>query len=196
MIEWLWILTGAAIINNYVLVQFLGLCQFVGASQQRETALGLGMATTFVLTLATVAAWLLETFILAPLGADYLRTIAFILVIAATVAATEIVIRKVSPLLYHVLGIYLPLITSNCAVLGAALLNARAGFGFMGSVAHGLGAGLGFILVIVLLGGIRERLRGADVPAPFQGAPVTLMTTGVIALGFLGFSGLGPGATF
>ncbi len=192
-LDFLWIVLATAIVNNYVLVQFLGLCQFVGASQKIETAVGLGMATTFVLTLSSVSAHLLETWLLAPLGLEYLRTLAFILVIAALVQFTEMAIRRNAPMLHQVLGIYLPLITSNCAVLGAALLSVRADHDFLGAVAHGFGAGLGFTLVILLLGGIRERLAAADIPVPFRGAPVTLITTGILSLAFMGFTGMAPG---
>jgi electron transport complex protein RnfA len=188
--EYLLILVGAVLVHNFVLVQFLGLCPFMGTSKKLETSAGLALATTFVLTLTAVATYLADTYILAPLGLQYLRTITFILVIAAAVQAVEMVVHKSSPLLYQVLGIYLPLITTNCIVLGVALLNVRQAQSFMESLLTGLGAGLGFSLVLLLFASIRERLAVADVPPAFKGAPIALVTAGIMSLAFMGFAGL------
>ena len=190
MTDYVLILIGAVLVHNFVLVQFLGLCPFMGTSKKVETSAGLALATTFVLTLTAVATYLTDTYILAPLGLEYLRTIAFILVIAAAVQTVEMVVHKSSPLLYQVLGIYLPLITTNCIVLGVALLNVRQSQNFMESLLTGLGAGLGFSLVLLLFASIRERLAVSDVPAVFKGAPIALVTAGIMSLAFLGFSGL------
>lgn len=190
MTEYVLILIGAVLVHNFVLVQFLGLCPFMGTSKKVETSAGLALATTFVLTLTAVATYLTDTYILAPLGLEYLRTIAFILVIAAAVQTVELVVHKSSPLLYQVLGIYLPLITTNCIVLGVALLNVRQSQNFMESLLTGLGAGLGFSLVLLLFASIRERIAISDVPAVFRGAPIALVTAGIMSLAFLGFSGL------
>jgi Na+-translocating ferredoxin:NAD+ oxidoreductase subunit A len=188
--DYVLILIGAVLVHNFVLVQFLGLCPFMGTSKKVETSAGLALATTFVLTLTAVATYLADTYILAPLGLEYLRTITFILVIAAAVQTVEMVVHKSSPLLYQVLGIYLPLITTNCIVLGVALLNVRQSQNFMESLLTGLGAGLGFSLVLLLFASIRERLAVSDVPAVFKGAPIALVTAGIMSLAFLGFSGL------
>jgi electron transport complex protein RnfA len=188
--EYLLLLIGAVLVHNFVLVQFLGLCPFMGVSRRIESSLGMALATTFVLTLSAVVTYLVQSLVLEPLGLEYLRTIAFILVIAAVVQFVEMVVQKTSPLLYQVLGIYLPLITTNCAVLGVALLNLREAHDLLESAIYGLGAGLGFSLVLVLFAGIRERLAVADIPAAFQGAPVGLITAGVMALAFMGFGGL------
>ncbi|WP_043767957.1 electron transport complex subunit RsxA [Algiphilus aromaticivorans] len=190
MSEYLLLLIGAVLVHNFVLVQFLGLCPFMGVSRKIESSLGMALATTFVLTLSAVVTYLVQSLILEPLGLEYLRTIAFILVIAAVVQFVEMVVEKTSPLLYQVLGIYLPLITTNCAVLGVALLNLREAHDLLESAIYGLGAGLGFSLVLVLFAGIRERLAVADIPEAFQGAPVGLITAGVMALAFMGFGGL------
>lgn len=190
MTEYVLILIGAVLVHNFVLVQFLGLCPFMGTSKKVETSAGLALATTFVLTLTAVATYLTDTYILVPLGLEYLRTIAFILVIAAAVQTVEMVVHKSSPLLYQVLGIYLPLITTNCIVLGVALLNVRQSQNFMESLLTGLGAGLGFSLVLLLFASIRERIAVSDVPAVFKGAPIALVTAGIMSLAFLGFSGL------
>jgi Na+-translocating ferredoxin:NAD+ oxidoreductase subunit A len=188
--EYLLILVGAVLVHNFVLVQFLGLCPFMGTSKKVETSAGLALATTFVLTLTAVATYLADTYVLAPLDLQYLRTITFILVIAAAVQTVEMVVHKTSPLLYQVLGIYLPLITTNCIVLGVALLNVRQAQSFMESLLTGFGAGLGFSLVLLLFASIRERLAVADVPPAFKGAPIALVTAGIMSLAFMGFSGL------
>ena len=190
MKEYLLILVSTLLVNNFVLVKFLGLCPFMGVSRKLETATGMGLATTFVLTIASVCSYLANTYLLAPLGLEYLRTITFIVIIAAVVQFTEMVVRKSSPLLYNVLGIFLPLITTNCAVLGVALLNVQQGHGLVASALYGFGAALGFTLVLVLFAAIRERVNAADVPEPFQGNAVALITAGLMSLAFLGFSGL------
>lgn len=190
MSEYLLIIVGTVWVNNFVLSQFLGLCPFMGVSRKLETAMGMGLATTFVLTLASVTSYLVNTYLLSPLELEYLRTISFILVIAAIVSFTEMAIRKTSPILHNVLGIYLPLITSNCAVLGVALLNVQESHGFIESALYGMGAALGFTMVMVLFAGIRERLAAADVPSIFQGNAIGLITAGLMALAFMGFSGL------
>jgi Na+-translocating ferredoxin:NAD+ oxidoreductase subunit A len=184
------ILISTILVNNFVLVKFLGLCPFLGVSRKLETAMGMGLATTFVLTLSSVCTYLANTYLLAPLGLDYLRTITFILVIAAVVQFTEMVVHKTSPLLYNVLGIFLPLITVNCAVLGVALLNVQQELNFAESAVFGFGAAIGFSLVLVLFAGLRERVIVADVPSAFRGAPITLITAGLMSLAFMGFAGL------
>ena len=184
------ILVGTALVNNFVLVRFLGLCPFLGVSRNLEAAAGMSLATAFVLTLSSAAAYLLQTYLLAPLDLEYLRTIAFILVIAASVQLTEIMVRRTSPALHQVLGIYIPLIATNCAVLGVALLNVQQSKGFVQSVFYGFGAAAGFALVLVMFAAIRERLDAADVPAPFRGAAIALMTAGIMSLAFMGFSGM------
>jgi electron transport complex protein RnfA len=190
MADYLLILLGTVLVNNFVLVKFLGLCPFMGVSQRLETAAGMALATTFVLTLASVASWIVDYFLLEPFQLEYLRTLSFILLIAALVQFVEMVVRKTSPLLHQVLGIFLPLITSNCAVLGVALLNQRQDHGFLESAVFGFGAALGFSLVLILFAGIRERLDLADVPRPFQGSAIALITAGLLSLGFMGFTGL------
>jgi electron transport complex protein RnfA len=184
------LLVGAVLVNNFVLVQFLGLCPFMGVSNKLETALGMSAATTFVLTLASVCSYLTYNFLLEPLDLTYLRTISFILVIAVVVQFTEMVVRKSSPLLHRVLGVYLPLITTNCAVLGVALLNINRAHSFMQSLFYGFGAAVGFSLVLVLFAAMRERLAVADVPEPFQGAAIGMITAGLASMAFMGFAGL------
>lgn len=191
MQDLLLILVGTALVNNVVLVKFLGLCPFMGVSNKVDTALGMGLATTFVLTLASVAGWALESFVLVPFDLGYLRILSFILVIAAVVQLTEMLIKKSSPALYQVLGIFLPLITTNCAVLGVALLNVQERHNFIESLLYGFGSAAGFTLVMVLFAGLRERLALADVPDSFQGAPIGFITAGLLALAFMGFAGLG-----
>lgn len=190
MTHYLAILLGTVLVNNFVLVKFLGLCPFMGVSQRLETAAGMALATTFVLTLAAVASWIVDHFLLQPFELEYLRTLSFILLIAALVQFTEMVVRKTSPLLHQVLGIFLPLITSNCAVLGVALLNVRQGHTFLESAVFGFGAAVGFSLVLILFSGIRERIALADVPKPFEGSAIALITAGLMSLGFMGFTGL------
>jgi electron transport complex protein RnfA len=190
MTELIVILISTVLVNNFVLVRFLGLCPFLGVSRNLEAAMGMSLATAFVLTLSSATAYLLHQYVLVPLDLEYLRTIAFILVIAASVQFTEIMVRRMSPLLDQVLGIYIPLIATNCAVLGVALLNVQQSKGFVQSVFYGFGASLGFALVLVMFAAIRERLEVADVPAPFRGAAIALMTAGMMSLAFMGFSGM------
>jgi len=190
MSEYLLILVSTILVNNFVLVQFLGLCPFMGVSNKLETAMGMSLATTFVLTLSSVCSYLAFTFLLQPLGLEYLQTITFILVIAVVVQFTEMVVRKTSPLLYRVLGIFLPLITTNCAVLGVALLNIKKQNGFVESIMYGFGAAVGFSLVLILFSAMRERIAVADVPSPFKGSAIGMITAGLMSLAFMGFTGL------
>lgn len=190
MTDYLLILVGTVLVNNFVLVQFLGLCPFMGVSRKLETAMGMGMATTFVLTLSSITSYLINEYLLLQFGIEYLRTIAFIVTIAAVVQFTEMVVHKTSPLLYNVLGIFLPLITTNCAVLGVALLNVQEEHGFIESFLYGFGASIGFTLVLVLFAAMRERLAAADVPIPFKGAAIGFITAGLMSLAFMGFAGL------
>ena len=184
------ILLSTILVNNFVLAQFLGLCPFMGVSNKLESAIGMAGATTFVMTLASICTYLVNTWVLAPLGLEYLRTIAFILVIAAVVQFVKMFMEKTSPLLYRVLGVFLPLITVNCAVLGVALLNTQKNHDFMESTLYGFGGAAGFAMVLVLFSAMRERLAVADVPAPFKGASIGMITAGLMALAFMGFSGL------
>ena len=190
MTEYLLILVSTILVNNFVLVQFLGLCPFMGVSNKLETAMGMSLATTFVLTLSSVCSYLAFTYLLQPLGLEYLQTITFILVIAVVVKFTEMVVRKTSPLLYRVLGIFLPLITTNCAVLGVALLNIKKQNGFVESIMYGFGAAVGFSLVLILFAAMRERIAVADVPTPFKGSAIGMITAGLMSLAFMGFTGL------
>lgn len=190
MTEFILLLIGTVLVNNFVLVQFLGLCPFMGVSGKLETAIGMSMATTFVLTLASLSSYLVEHYILIPLELGYLRTLSFILVIAVVVQFTEMVVHKTSPTLYRLLGIFLPLITTNCAVLGVALLNINQEHNFVESVVYGFGAALGFSLVLILFSAMRERLAVADVPTPFKGASIGMITAGLMSLAFMGFTGL------
>lgn len=192
MTEFFLILLGTALVNNVVLVKFLGLCPLMGVSQKIEAAIGMGLATTFVLTLAAALSWIVETLILVPLDLGYLRILSFILVIAAIVQFTETVIRQTSPSVYRALGIYLPLITTNCAVLGVALLNIQAENGFAESLLYGFGSALGFTLVLVMFAGMRERLAQMAVPTPFAGTPIAFIAAGILSMAFMGFAGLVP----
>jgi electron transport complex protein RnfA len=190
MTELFVILIGTVFVNNFVLARFLGLCPFLGVSRSLEAASGMSLATAFVLTLSSSIAYVLHRYVLVPLELEYLRTIAFILVIAASVQFTEIMVRRMSPLLHQVLGIYIPLIATNCAVLGVALLNVQQSNGFVESVFFGFGAAAGFALVLILFAAIRERLETADIPAPFRGTAIALMTAGIMSLAFMGFAGM------
>ncbi|MGI9321918.1 MAG: electron transport complex subunit RsxA [Thiogranum sp.] len=190
MTEFALILVSTVLVNNFVLVKFLGLCPFLGVSRKLETATGMSLATTFVLTLSSVCSYLANEYLLAPLGLEYLRTITFILVIAVVVQFTEMVVHKTSPLLYQVLGIFLPLITTNCAVLGVALLNVQQQHGFFQSAVYGFGAALGFSMVMILFAAMRERIAVADVPEAFKGSAIALVTAGLMSLAFMGFAGL------
>jgi electron transport complex protein RnfA len=190
MTDYLLLFIGTVLVNNFVLVKFLGLCPFMGVSKKLETAIGMGLATTFVITLAAICAWLVNHLILVPLDLVYLRTLAYILVIAVVVQFTEMVVRKTSPSLYRLLGIFLPLITTNCAVLGVPLLSVNLNHTFLQAGLYGFSASIGFSLVMVLFAGMRERLVLANVPAPFKGNSIALITAGLMALAFMGFTGL------
>jgi len=190
MTELLLLAIGASLVNNVVLTGFLGLCPFVGAGRRIEAAAGMALATLFVLTLASGASWLAWHWLLEPLGLGYLRTLVFILLIAALVQFAEMLVRTTSPLLHELLGVFLPLITTNCAVLGVALLNLDRGHGLLESLVYGASAGAGFGAALVAFAGLRERLEGADLPSAFRGAPIALVTAGLMALAFMGFTGL------
>ena len=190
MTEYFLLLVSTVLVNNFVLVKFLGLCPFMGVSSKVETAIGMSFATTFVLTLASACSYIVDTFLLTPLDLEYLRTLCFILVIAVVVQFTEMVIHKTSPVLYRLLGIFLPLITTNCAVLGVALLNTNQQHNFVESIVYGFGAAAGFSLVLILFSSMRERIHVADVPEPFKGPALALITAGLMSLAFMGFTGL------
>ena len=190
MSDYLLILVSTVLANNFVLVRFLGLCPFMGVSTRLEGAIGMSVATLFVLTLSSVSSYLVSQYLLVPLQLEYLSTLSFILVIATVVQLTEMVMRKSSPLLYRILGIFLPLITTNCAVLGVALLNVQEQHNLLESALYGFGAASGFGLVLILFSAMRERIAFADVPVSFRGAPIGLITAGLMALAFMGFSGL------
>ena len=189
MTEYILILVSTVFVNNIVMVKILGLCPFMGVSKKLEAAVGMGAATTFVLTLGSGTSYLIQHYLLGP-DLAYLTTLSFIVVIAGIVQFTEMVVQKTSPALYQVLGIYLPLITTNCAVLGIPLLNVQAKHDFMESLLFGLGGSLGFTLVMILFAGIRERLDGADIPGIFKGSAIAMVTAGLMSLAFMGFSGL------
>lgn len=186
------IVIGAIFVNNVVLSQFLGICPFLGVSSKVETSLGMGMAVTFVMALSTVVTWALQTFVLAPFGIEYMQTIVFILVIAALVQMVEIVLKKVSPALYQALGIFLPLITTNCAVLGVAIIAVQKDFDLLTGVVYSTATALGFALALVLFAGIRERLDMEDVPSALRGVPIALITAGLLAMAFMGFANVVP----
>ncbi len=190
MNEYVLILVSTILVNNFVLVKFLGLCPFMGVSKRIDTAIGMGFATTFVLTLASIFSYLINTYILIPFDLEYLRTIAFIVTIAAVVGFTELVVNKTSPILHQSLGVFLPLITTNCAVLGVALLNVGQNNSFLASGVYGFGAAVGFSFVLVLFSAIRERIELANVPTIFQGVPIALITAGLMSMAFMGFIGL------
>ena len=185
------ILLTTLFVNNFVLVQFLGLCPFMGTSQKIDSAIGMAAATTFVLTLGSAISYLVNTYLLVPLHLEFLRILAFIFVIAVVVQFTELVMKKTQPLLYQILGLFIPLITTNCAVLGVALLNIRQAHSFFESIVFGLGAALGFSLVLILFAGLRERMAGADIPKPFKGTAIGMITAGMMSLAFMGFTGMG-----
>uniref|UniRef100_UPI003FEFAF50 electron transport complex subunit RsxA n=1 Tax=Alistipes shahii TaxID=328814 RepID=UPI003FEFAF50 len=184
------IIIGAIFVNNVVLAQFLGICPFLGVSSKVETSLGMGAAVTFVMAIAAVVAWLIQTYVLVPLDIVYMQTIVFILVIAALVQMVEIMLKKLSPSLYQALGIFLPLITTNCAVLGVTILSIDSGYDFVQSLVNAVGAGLGFLLAMVMFAGVRERLESADIPHGLKGLPSTLVAASLVSLSFLGFQGL------
>ncbi|PKF63407.1 electron transport complex subunit RsxA [Psychromonas sp. psych-6C06] len=181
---------GTVLVNNFVLVKFLGLCPFMGVSNKIETAVGMSFATTFVLTLTAALSYIVNTYLLIPLDLLYLQTLSFILVIAVVVQFTEMVMHKTSPTLYRLLGIFLPLITTNCAILGLALLNINENHDFVESIIYGFGAGIGFSLVLVLFSSMRERLAASDIPLPFKGSAIAMITAGLMSLAFMGFTGL------
>lgn len=184
------IIVTTALVNNVVLSQFLGICAFLGVSKKIDTSLSMGAAVTVVITIAAAVTNILYNFVLAPFDLDYLKTIVFILVIAALVQMVEMFLKKTSPAIYQALGIFLPLITTNCAVLGVSLTNVQDGFNFIESVIAGVGTGLGFTLAIVLLASLRERINESDIPTPFRGAPIVLLSAALMAIAFMGFSGL------
>ena len=190
MSGYLFIVIGAVLVNNVVFGRILGLCPFMGVSKKLETALGMGAATTFVLTVAAGASYLIDRYLLLPNGLEYLRTLSFILVIAGLVQLTEMVIQKTSPVLHQVLGIYLPLITTNCAVLGVPLLNVAFKYNLLESLLFGFGSAIGFSLALALFGSLRERLEGADVPQPFRGTAIAMITAGLMSIAFMGFAGM------
>ena len=190
MKELILIIVGSALVNNIILSQFQGLCPFLGVSKKVDTSIGMGAAVIFVITLASIATNLVYALVLVPLHLEYLQTIAFILVIAALVQFVEMFLKKSMPSLYSALGVFLPLITTNCAVLGSALTNVQKGYNFIFSVANGLGTAVGFTVAIVLLASIRESIEDNDIPYNFQGSPIVLITSGLMAIAFMGFSGL------
>ena len=188
--EILGIIIAALLSQNFILVKFYGICPFMGVSKKIDTALGMGMAVTFVMALASAACWLVNTFLLVPLGLSYMQTVAFILVIASIVQVVEMFLKKAVPALYKALGVFLPLITTNCAVLGVVLVNVQEGYNFLISVINGAAGGLGFTLAIVLFASVRERVDKAECPECFKGFPIALITAGFLALAFMGFSGM------
>ena len=184
------ILLSTILVNNFVMSRFLGCCPFLGVSKRVDTALGMGAAVTFVMALASLFTYLVQYYILNPLNIGYLQTIAFILVIAALVQLVEMIIQKISPSLYAALGVYLPLITTNCAVLGVAIINIDEGYTLIESIISGVGGALGFTLAIVLFAGIRERLETSDIPEPLKGFPIALISAGIMSIAFMGFQGM------
>ena len=190
MKELILIIVGSALVNNIILSQFQGLCPFLGVSKKVDTSIGMGAAVIFVITLASIATNLVYSLVLVPLHLEYLQTIAFILVIAALVQFVEMFLKKSMPSLYSALGVFLPLITTNCAVLGVALTNVQNGYGFLQSVVNGVGTAVGYTISIVLLASIRESIEDNDIPYNFQGSPIVLITSGLMAIAFMGFSGL------
>ncbi|MBA56612.1 MAG: electron transport complex subunit RsxA [Pseudomonadales bacterium] len=190
MMDYLLLFISTVLVNNIVLVKFLGLCPLMGVSNNLSAAFGMGLATTFVLTLSALASWIIEHLLLVPLNIEFLRILSFILIIAAVVQFTEAVVRKTSPLLHKNLGVFLPLITTNCAVLGVALLNVREEYSLVQSLVFGMGSALGFSIVMVIFAGLRERIALANVPETFAGTPVSLITAGLLSLVFMGFSGM------
>ena len=186
------IIVGAIFVNNVVLSQFLGICPFLGVSSKVDTSIGMGMAVTFVMALATLVTWCIQQYILVPFGIEYMQTITFILVIAALVQMVEIVLKKVSPALYQALGIFLPLITTNCAVLGIAIITVQKDFDLLTGVIYAVSIALGFALAMILFAGIRERLEVEDTPASMRGVPIALITAGLLAMAFMGFANVVP----
>ncbi len=194
--ELLSIFIAAMLINNVVLIRFLGICPYLGVSQALSSAVGMGFAATFVMIISSMVTWVIQHFILVPFEIEFLQTVAFILVIATLVQFVEMFILKFSPSLYRALGVYLPLITTNCAIMGVALLNITDGYSFTQTISHALGAGAGFFLAIVLFAGIRERLARAEVPEPLEGMPIALVTAALMSMAFMGFAGFDITALF
>lgn len=190
MLTYISIVVTAIFVNNIVFAQFLGICPFIGVSRNMSSAVGMGLAVTFVMALSTSVTWILQTCILHPFGLDYMQTIAFILVIAALVQMLEIVLRKIHPVLYASLGVYLPLITTNCAVLGVALITVQHNMPFLQSLIHAVATALGFMMALVLFAGIRRQLDLVDVPGPMRGVPIALICAGLLAMAFMGFAGI------
>jgi len=191
MQDYVMLMVSAALVNNVILARFLGLCSFMGVTTRVDTAIGMGLATTFVITVSSIFDWAVQIYLLEPFGLGYLRTVTFILIIAAAVQFTEMTVRKISPPLFQMLGIYLPLITTNCAVLGVALLVVEGKLGLIASVLFAFSSSLGYSLVMIIFAGLRERLALADVPRLFAGPPIGFITAGLLALAFMGFSGIG-----
>lgn len=190
MLEYIAVIFSAILVNNIVFSQFLGICPFIGVSKNLESAFGMGMAVTFVMAVATAVTWLLQHYVLVPLGLVYVQTISFILVIAVLVQMLEIMMKKVSPSLYAALGVFLPLITTNCAVLGVAIIVAQKDFGFLYSLVYAVATALGFALALTVFAGIRTQLALADVPRSMRGVPIALIVAGILAMAFMGFSGI------
>ena len=184
------LIIGSIFINNIIFAKFLGCCPFMGVSKKIDSSLGMGMAVTFVITIASAITWLVYTFVLKPFRLEYLQTIAFILIIASLVQFVEMAIQKTSPSLYKALGVFLPLITTNCAVLGAAIMNIKADYNFIETIVNGFGVAVGFSLALLLLAGIREKLEFANIPNNFKGVPIAFVTAGLLAMAFMGFSGM------
>ncbi len=193
MKEMLVILVSAILVDNFVLSKFMGICPFLGVSKKISSALGMSVAVTFVMCMATAITWPVYTYFLAPYGLDYLRTVAFILIIALFVQLVEILLKRFMPPLYKALGVYLPLITTNCAVLGVTLLNIDETYGFGQSLVNSLGAGLGFMLALILFSGVRQKMQSCNVPKAFQGIPITLVAAAIVSISFVGFSGVVEG---
>lgn len=193
MLTYISIIVTAIFVNNIVFAQFLGICPFLGVSKKLSSALGMGAAVTFVMTIATCVTWLIQDMILGPMSLEYMQTIVFILVIAALVQMLEIIIKKIAPALYQALGVFLPLITTNCAVLGVAILVVQKGFNLGESIVYAVSTALGFTLALVIFAGIREHLELMDVPAPMRGVPIALICAGLLAMAFMGFSGISIG---
>ena len=191
--EYLLIFISAIFVNNIILSQFLGICPFLGVSKKVDTSLGMGAAVAFVMTLATIVTWLIQTYVLNPYGLQYLQTLAFILVIASLVQMVEIILKKVSPALYQALGIFLPLITTNCAVLGVAILVIQKDFNLLQSVVYALSTAIGFALALVVFAGLREQMELANIPKGMRGVAIVLVTAGLLSLAFMGFSGVDGG---
>ncbi len=190
MLNIILIALNAILIENYIFVKFLGICPFVGVSKKTDTALGMGIAVIFTMTVSSALTWLIQKLLLEPLNIEYLQTIIFILVIAALVQLVEMFLQKTAPALYQSLGIYLPLITTNCAVLGAAIMNVTKGYNFLESIVYGFASGVGFLIAIVMLSFVRERIAYADIPKPFRGIPIVLIAAGLMCISFMGFQGL------